>query len=1414
MKYERKTKILSMILCVVMLMSAFTVLTTVSAFSEDTSGVTVLSDGKAVDTVKLPQNEKVTLTASSLSNGTYQWQILANKYKDLWTDIYGEKNAEIEISYPMVANVLDVNDTAYVRCALISSDGEVATYSEQIAVKVTKQETEVKPAQKEKSQGVNLVFGNDEHGEISSKSEPGVVASKDFDYSKFEEVYNKYYGETQAATEEETVIATENVEKATQPATEDKKEIAEVGADYTYYQIIIQYLYEDESIAFQPFVATVAAGQSLKTTVTCPNIVGYIPFVDDVQTNSITLDYDSVTSSETITVTYKPDNVKYKVHFLFQNTTNNLYTEDVSMLYTGTGKTNSETPNADIIAAFADKTVGFTPAVNEPMIIAADGSTELTLKYDRNYYLMYFELGEGGYGTESIYARYGTQINVNEPTRAGYLFAYWLDETSTKVDTPKTVPAKNVNYTAFWTATKTGYTIVYWRENANNDNYSFWGAQTVYTHQQAEHGKSKGADIISGDLVDGYDDIPASLSSATVSYYTGGGSQTTGTVNEKELFTYNSAKTDKNVTVKADGSTIVNVYYTRNKYTINFVNSKGTQLYSITAKYEQSIGSLWPTREKEGFSNLDYYDVRYAHMTRSSQSQKSKVVTMTYDWCKLDSSRTITATMTTTSTTSNDKLHYMAESFDQISPESGSLRKKYNNKYYDALPDYEQTVANDSGWQPKTITGLSHIHTTENSREVWFFYDRLSYKLSYVNYNQKEAEKVETVKYGAPLKNYDYTPKYPTTLEPGAFVFDTWYTTQQCFPGSEFDFESETMPAGNVGLFANYLPATHNIQVYLTGDLTELFPTEYDDKHGGHHTYNPEFTVNHGDDLVGKLPLDYQYDGLDLAGWFYYDDLGEKRGYTPEMKISHDMKIFAEWNSDKMVNYEVRYELEDGTEIAESTKGTALAGRSKVFFAKGEIDWYPEYKHLVDEHLFPHVGSHVIVLNVDETKNVFTFVYMYRDYVPYVVRYVEVGTETELAQSKTVLNNTSSKVNEIFVPVDGYCPDMYQKSLTVSIEGPNVLTFYYTPDTQHAIYRIAYYYETLSGEYGELRSMEYVEEVGKDVKQKVLDEREDIPGFSYNESKSVIPPDGTLTTKGMNFEFYYDRNSYDYTVKYLNYDTKEPVQTEKTDTAKFESVVTETAPTIQGLDVVGDVSKDITITLNEDENIAIFYYKDQQVSINYRRVGPVSETSSEMKVYEPTDMTFDGGTLDMAGENITAVTEKVEGSKPTVGTGYRFAGWYTDADCTKAVDSSWVDEDTNKLTPQKKDGVYESATYYALFVPTNTTLKIRRDEVNDDDTFIYHIVGKATFTEETVDMFVTLHGDDVTTVTDVPLGEYTITEQTGWTWRYDTDGKTVTKNVISDASKNVFDFSGEKTITTWISDVVTKLNEFIKVLAN
>ena len=137
--------------------------------------------------------------------------------------------------------------------------------------------------------------------------------------------------------------------------------------------------------------------------------------------------------------------------------------------------------------------------------------------YDRYYYLMKFDL-DGGFGVDPIYARYGAEISVGEPSRSGYRFGGWLLD-GTVVTLPAEMPAENRTYRANWTDPKmVNYTVVYWRENADDTNYSIWGSET----KQA----------IAGSTVSGSDDVPTTISNAVVDGKT---------INEKVYFTYNDS---------------------------------------------------------------------------------------------------------------------------------------------------------------------------------------------------------------------------------------------------------------------------------------------------------------------------------------------------------------------------------------------------------------------------------------------------------------------------------------------------------------------------------------------------------------------------------------------------------------------------------------------------------------------------------------------------------------------------------------------------------------------------------------------------------------------------------------------------------------------------------------------------------
>ena len=167
------------------------------------------------------------------------------------------------------------------------------------------------------------------------------------------------------------------------------------------YTVVINYVFEDGGTVAQPYTASLAAGSSFSATVPHPNVMGYLPYVDESTETSTKIDLNitNIQADITYNVTYKPTNVKYTVIHYQQNLADDNYT--IVKTEEKSGLTKSTVPEVE------ETYEGFYALLYERPEIAADGSTVVEIYYDRNYYLMIFNLGEGGYGVEPIYARYG-----------------------------------------------------------------------------------------------------------------------------------------------------------------------------------------------------------------------------------------------------------------------------------------------------------------------------------------------------------------------------------------------------------------------------------------------------------------------------------------------------------------------------------------------------------------------------------------------------------------------------------------------------------------------------------------------------------------------------------------------------------------------------------------------------------------------------------------------------------------------------------------------------------------------------------------------------------------------------------------------------------------------------------------------
>lgn len=392
----------------------------------------------------------IELTAESAAD-YYQWQILVD---DIWANIVNENGASLTLTYSMALNALTEDNNISVRRLHFDAEGNLLENCDEFTVPVS---TEV----------------NTEEREINFELDVT-------QYTRDEEPGDNYY----AAWDFQN-IANGNGRRAyaLTPAAEDDER--------STYNLIITYKLHGENVA-SPYPATLAKGSSFTVTVKHPTVQGYAPSqgtvdgwnVDGIEyTDTETkINLTNIQQDVNLLVNYVPAEVEYTVIHYKQNVENDEYAPVLTE--TKHGYTESIVPEvAKVYKNEAGNMIheegfeGFYALMYEKPQIAADGKTVVEVYYDRNYYLINFNLGEGGYGVEPIYARFGTSVDsVGTPTRPGYTFLGWSLNGTDKVDLPKTMPSKNTTYIAMWKMKETAkVSVVLWGENPNDEEYSYLG---------------------------------------------------------------------------------------------------------------------------------------------------------------------------------------------------------------------------------------------------------------------------------------------------------------------------------------------------------------------------------------------------------------------------------------------------------------------------------------------------------------------------------------------------------------------------------------------------------------------------------------------------------------------------------------------------------------------------------------------------------------------------------------------------------------------------------------------------------------------------------------------------------------------------------------------------------------------------
>lgn len=1457
MKRRKKAKVLSFLLCLLLMFTTFTPMSkTVSAEDEGNNR------NVTGDTVTVTQEGKTVITAPDNMTEELQWQYYSDEYNK-WINIYAETGSTCTLTYAKLYNMLDDNGQTKIRCTQIAGGTEIT--SESVTVILDNKQQEVEKI-------------NEFSNELNKANSIVANATADNFTTSIASVENTYVSDIQTYDVTDS-IGNENSENKT-------------------YSIVINYVFEDDKIVAEPYTATLAAGSNFSATVNYPTILGYLPYVNDVQQNSINLNYTDIQQDYTINVVYKPTNVNYTVIHYQQNLDNDNYTEVERE--TKQGLTNSTVPEV------AKDYEGFYALLYEKPAIAADGSTVVEVYYDRYYYLMNFDL-DGGYGVEPIYARYGTQIgNVGTPTKAGYTFQGWSLDGTNIVELPTTMPAGNFTYRSIWEVDETAkVTIVFWGENADDEKYSYIKSSTVnvkpgteftysedgylicsqkehthdascgyacglveHTHSEAcytcglsSHTHSKECydnvgDAFSRSMSEWYvngDEINGSIGQSynyretgiRYIYFDGiwykyNGSASIGTIvtpscgktegththtdaclgcgeiahthssecgyncGETE-HTHNSdcyiggAGLDSNLwtfvesdtkTVAADGSTVVNVYYDRTTFTLTF-RANGNTVGTITDKWGADISGEF---KKAPFNTT--YNGRAWECTDSSKYG--------YALQTLDRMPKFDATFDLYNKSSNTlkTIYYYVEKVGAnvsnstwpTSTDNFELLKQVDTYFNYATYDEEYHEIEGFTRYSKSVSGFSDNTKNFSNNELYLYYLRNNYTLVF-NDGYSDV-KTETVEYYESLSKYEsYEPDLPSAYEAGSRVFAGWYLNPQC-TGEEYKLSEHTMPLGNLILYAKWVPVTHTVEFYLTQEDMEA-----DTKIGETH---PDLIVEHGSKVepAPETPTNGSYT---FVGWFYMDGNTEKAFDFANMPINKDMKVYGKWSSNVLKQYFIYYKIQGtDTEIASPTTGSGLAGITKTFEAKGGTELYADYQ----EGYFPVVNSHSLTIDIEnDSNNIFTFWYVQKDAVPYTVRYLIRNEDdtttpafTNADGTEYIYENTENRkavVTETFKAKQGYLPDAYQKRLVVSAEegAVNEIIFYYKEDTTHAYYKITHYTENLDGEtWTEYASSQAVGDIGTTYTAYPLI----IDGFNYDSTVKDTVVSGELTANGLELKLYYTRNSYPYEVRYIEQGTGKQLLEPKKSTGKYGQVISESAIDITNYQAVDPTSQTLTIRVEEGSeanlNVITFYYKEKEVTINYEVVGP------------------DGcGTVIPTNEKLKVLSGTAKGSTATASSSYyKFVGWYSDEDCTKENLLS-TDE---KYVPTKDENRtwVDGTTYYAKFEYNLTSLTITKkgaEDIDENQSFIFHIKGYSEDPRTSeIDLKVTIVGNNSITIKDLPIGTYTVTEETSWSWRYSPDSISKTITVTTNADKNTVEFINSRPKIYWLDGNAYNRNIF------
>ena len=673
---------------------------------------------------------------------------------------------------------------------------------------------------------------------------------------------------------------------------------------------------------------------------------------------------------------------------------------------------------------------------DENVLIEDDPDQILSVYYTRKDFTLSYNVDGGDY-IEAVTAPYGTQIPLpTTATRKGYTFEGWYNGTEAVSGT--FTLEENTTLDAHWTPADVNYKIVYMLENADDDGYSFLKDVT----KQEATGTTL---TLTKAQADSY--APSDL--------------------DLQNFTFKESTTEK---IKADGSSVIVVKYSRNVYTLNWngaryhrtVDRWGNVSWnwdnvsgsgSVTAKYGASITEAWIST-----FNTPYPDYAWA-LTQQNDDKIMAIDTMPgrgEKWGTSETTLTFPNNVQTVyafdfSTTKMQTLNYWLENYTGEGVETTTRDGKTYGLYKDVTGRFNYLYDNADFYY---IDGYDKDGYESQYMRVSYRYGSRDYTdadllsvvtdqstLTTLERNKKTISEY-VVSYSGNTYYIKYNDEWYKLDDDGRYV----YNASRIY-GIDIDDSyilGNSTPDGNLILNFYYTAKTHDLTFYnYDGTLISTQKVKLNADISGYL-----------EDNIPENPKDggVTIDGTEWLGWFtdaeHTEPYTVEEGTTPKMPAG-------------LVLYG-NFSFPERTVTFDSQGGSAVESQTDEYGFYASVPTDPTRANYTFQGWFTAADETGAPYDWNSpVKNDITlYAHWTQKTISYIVHYYEQGTTNSVLPDKEVSDPSfreGQEITENAPTVAGHVADNASVTKALSFnEEENVIIFYYYTIPDEIEYTVNY----------------------------------------------------------------------------------------------------------------------------------------------------------------------------------------------------------------------------------------------------------------------------------------------------------------------------------------------------------------------